>query len=140
INVEDLLKRDIVPPLDDLIEKGLYGKTVLVTGAGGSIGSEICRQVVRYRPKRVVLLDHSEFALYTREAELREETKNKANAPGILEVVGSLLNAQLVAEVLKRFEIDAVFHAAAYKHVPLLETSEVVGVTNNVTGARVLVD
>lgn len=140
IAVEDLLKRDIVPPLKNLIETGLRGKSVLVTGAGGSIGSEICRQVLQYEPKRLVLLDHSEFAIYNIETallKLRGELKSPIE---IVPIIGSLLNEQLVRDTLARHAIDTVFHAAAYKHVPLLELNEVTGVGNNVLGTKILAD
>lgn len=140
IKVEDLLKRDIVPPLKNLIEHGLNDKSVLVTGAGGSIGSEICRQVLEYGPKRLVLLDHSEFAVYNIETELQHLRQTLGGSPQIVPIVGSLLNERLVQDTLSRHDIDTVFHAAAYKHVPLLELNEVAGVTNNVGGTRILAD
>ncbi|MDQ4087553.1 MAG: polysaccharide biosynthesis protein [Pseudomonadota bacterium] len=140
INVEDLLKRDIVPPIRELIEEGLQAKSVLVTGAGGSIGSEICRQVIEYRPRRLVLLDHSEFALYSIETELRALMEGFEDPPELVSIIGSLLDERLVREALTEHGVDTVFHAAAYKHVPLLELNEVVGVTNNVSGTRVLAD
>ena len=140
INVEDLLKRDIVPPIRELIEEGLRDKSILVTGAGGSIGSEICRQVIEYAPRRLVLLDHSEFALYSIETELRAAVEGVEEPPELIAVIGSLLDERLVREALTDHGVDTVFHAAAYKHVPLLELNEVVGVTNNVVGTRVLAD
>ena len=140
INVEDLLKRDIVPPLRELIEEGLSGKSILVTGAGGSIGSEVCRQVAQHGPQRLVLLDHSEYALFTIESELRALCDGMEQPPALVPVIGSLLNERLVRGILADHEIDTVFHAAAYKHVPLLELNEVVGVTNNVVGTRTLAD
>lgn len=140
INVEDLLKRDIVPPLKQLIQDGLKEKSVLVTGAGGSIGSEICRQVVQYEPRRLVLLEQSEFALYTIETELRKLREQAGIEVELIPVMGSLLDDRLVRGVLRDNEVDAVFHAAAYKHVPLLELNEVAGVTNNVVGTRILAD
>ena len=140
INVEDLLKRDIVPPLPNLIEHGLRDKSVLVTGAGGSIGSEICRQVARYGPRRMVLLDHSEFALYSIETEIRALCDELERPPELVALIGSLLDERLVRETLAEHAVDTVFHAAAYKHVPLLELNEVVGVTNNVIGTRILAD
>jgi FlaA1/EpsC-like NDP-sugar epimerase len=140
INVEDLLKRDIVPPLKHLIEDGLKGKSVLVTGAGGSIGSEICRQVVQYEPRRLVLFEQSEFALYTIESELQKLREQTAIDVVLIPVMGSLLDARLVKDVLRDHDVEAVFHAAAYKHVPLLELNEVAGVTNNVLGTRILAD
>jgi UDP-N-acetylglucosamine 4,6-dehydratase len=140
INVEDLLKRDIVPPLPNLIESGIRGKSVLITGAGGSIGSEICRQVASYKPRRMVLFDHSEFALYSIERELRARWDGADDAPEIVPMIASLLDERLVRSALADNTIDSVFHAAAYKHVPLLEINEVVGVTNNVSGTRILAD
>lgn len=141
VKVDDLLKRDIVPPLKHLIEDGIRGKSILVTGAGGSIGSEICRQVAHHEPERLVLLDHSEFALFAIETELRRlYADGERQPPEIVPVIGSLLNARLVGDILKRRAIDTVFHAAAYKHVPLLEDNEVVGVENNVVGTRILAD
>ncbi|WP_114952845.1 polysaccharide biosynthesis protein [Sphingosinicella terrae] len=140
INVEDLLKRDIVPPIGELIEEGVRGKSVLVTGAGGSIGSEICRQVAQQGPRRLVLLDHSEFALFSIETELRALCESLGTAPDLVPIIGSLLNARLVRSLLTDHEIDTVFHAAAYKHVPLLEFNEVSGVANNVIGTRILAD
>jgi FlaA1/EpsC-like NDP-sugar epimerase len=140
INVEDLLKRDIVPPLRELIEEGLRGKSVLVTGAGGSIGSEVCRQLIQHGPRRLVLFDHSEFALFSIETEIRAQCDGLGDPPALVPIIGSLLNERLVREILADHEIDTIFHAAAYKHVPLLELNEVVGVTNNVVGTRILAD
>lgn len=140
INVDDLLKRDIVPPIRDLIEPGIERKSILVTGAGGSIGSEICRQVVGYGPVRLVMLDHSEFALYRIEREIRQACQEAGTEIEIVPVVGSLLNRRLVETVLRRWRVDTVFHAAAYKHVPLIEQNEVAGVENNVFGTKILAD
>lgn len=142
VRVEDLLQRDIVPPQNDLIESGVAGKSILVTGAGGSIGSEICRQLLRYGPARMVLLDHSEFALYSIESELRKaaEGSEHLRRPQLVPVIGSLLNEDLVRCVLAQHGVDSVFHAAAYKHVPLLEDNEVIGVRNNVLGTKILAD
>lgn len=142
VRVEDLLQRDIVPPDNGLIEAGVNGRSILITGAGGSIGSEICRQVQRYSPRRMVLLDHSEFALYSIENELRLAAiaDGRADAVDIVPVIGSLLNGDLLRTLLARHGIDTVFHAAAYKHVPLLEHNEVVGVENNVVGTKRLAD
>jgi len=141
IRVEDLLKRNIVPPLQHLIQTGISGRSILVTGAGGSIGSELSRQILANGPRRLVLLDHSESALYSIETELQTQ----ASASGgrgieIIPVVGSTLREGLVTDVLGRYDVDTVFHTAAYKHVPLLEDNEVVGVENNVMGTKVLAD
>jgi FlaA1/EpsC-like NDP-sugar epimerase len=140
IDVNDLLRRDPVEPLSDLIREVVDGQTILVTGAGGSIGSEICRQIVRVRPAKVVLLDHSEFALYTIEQQLLELLKDREprDRPEVVPVVGSMLNELLVRDVIRMHGVDTIYHAAAYKHVPLLEHNEVVGVENNVLGTWVL--
>jgi FlaA1/EpsC-like NDP-sugar epimerase len=140
IEVNDLLRRDPVEPLTGLIREAVEGHTILITGAGGSIGSEICRQIAGGQPRRLVLLDHSEFALYSIEQELEElaATRPEHQRPDIVPIVGSMLSDHLVRDILARYEVDTVYHAAAYKHVPLLEHNEVVGVQNNVTATLVL--
>jgi len=140
IDVNDLLRREAVEPLSGLIDEAIAGHTILVTGAGGSIGSEICRQVVRGRPAKLVLLDHSEFALFSIEQQLIEllASDDSAERPAVVPVIGSLLDQALVIGVLRDHAVDTIFHAAAYKHVPLLEDNEVVGTQNNVLGTWLL--
>lgn len=140
INVNDLLRRDPVEPLTELIREAVEGHSILITGAGGSIGSEICRQILRARPRRLVLLDHSEFMLYSIEQQLEEtrQTLPKADRPEVIPVIGSMLDEKLVRELIAQHRVDSIYHAAAYKHVPLLEHNEVVGVENNVVGTLVL--
>jgi UDP-N-acetylglucosamine 4,6-dehydratase len=140
IDVSDLLRRDPVQPLSGLIREAVEGHTILVTGAGGSIGSEICRQILAAMPRRLVLLDHSEFGLYAIEQELEElRAKLPQGAlPEICPVVGSMLNERLVRRIIAEHRVDTIYHAAAYKHVPLLEQNEAVGVENNVFGTLVL--
>lgn len=140
IDVGDLLRRSPVEPLTDLIRSAVWGHTILVTGAGGSIGSEICRQVLRARPRKLVLFDHSEFALYRIEQELLQaiEEMLPAERPQLAAEMGSMLNEPLVRRLIASHGIDTIYHAAAYKHVPLLEMNEVVGVENNVFGTWVL--
>ncbi|HET7816881.1 MAG TPA: nucleoside-diphosphate sugar epimerase/dehydratase [Sphingomicrobium sp.] len=137
VDVSDLLRRDPVQPMDNLIQDAVHNRIILVTGAGGSIGSEICRQVLAGRPRKLVLLDHSEFALYAVD-QLLTETMNKMagrdDRPDIVPVVGSMLNTTLVRKLIAEHGVDTLYHAAAYKHVPLLERNEVVGVENNVIG------
>jgi FlaA1/EpsC-like NDP-sugar epimerase len=147
VKVDDLLNRDIVPAVLPSVEQGIKDRNVLVTGAGGSIGSEICRQLLRHRPSRLVLFDHSEYALYTIEAELRQHASDMAGSaldgamvPELVPIIGTLLNRPLVSDLLVQHRVDTVFHAAAYKHVPLLEHNEVTGVENNVVGTRILAD
>jgi FlaA1/EpsC-like NDP-sugar epimerase len=140
IDVNDLLRRDPVEPLSDLIKEAVDGQAILVTGAGGSIGSEICRQIVRGRPSKLVLLDHSEFALYSIEQQLLELMRDRDahNRPAVVPIVGSMLNELLVRDIIRIHGVETIYHAAAYKHVPLLEHNEVVGVENNVIGTWVL--
>jgi FlaA1/EpsC-like NDP-sugar epimerase len=134
LKFEDLLGRPPVPPRVDLFARCVRGKTVLVTGAGGSIGSELCRQIVTLAPTRLLLLDHSEFALYTIKQELL------TNYPDLkIEAhLGSVCNAGLIDRVLQQSRVNTIYHAAAYKHVPLVEANIVEGLRNNVLGAQVI--
>jgi FlaA1/EpsC-like NDP-sugar epimerase len=140
IHVNDLLRRDPVQPLTELIRTVVEGHSIMITGAGGSIGSEICRQICRANPRRLVLLDHSEFSLYSIDQQLTEIVRGlpEAERPEIVPIVGSMLNEKLVRELISTHAVDTIYHAAAYKHVPLLEHNEVVGVENNVIGTLVL--
>ncbi|MBD8531153.1 polysaccharide biosynthesis protein [Massilia sp. CFBP 13647] len=134
LKFEDLLGRPPVPPRLDLFARCVRGKTVLVTGAGGSIGSELCRQIVTLAPSRLHLLDHSEFALYT----IRQELCTRFPDLRIDAHLGSVCNADLVERILTDNHVDTVYHAAAYKHVPLVESNIVEGLRNNVLGAQVV--
>lgn len=140
IDVGDLLRRDSVEPLGELISDAVEGRCILVTGAGGSIGSEICRQVAHAGARKVILLDHSEFALYTINEQLLELAKSLpiSSRPQIVPVVGSISNERLIRKVLADHCVDTIYHAAAYKHVPLLEDNELVGIENNVFGTLIL--
>jgi len=140
IDVNDLLRRDPVEPLTELIGDAVTGRSLLVTGAGGSIGSEICRQVIHAAPRKLVLFDHSEFSLYTTEQQLEEALQllPSDKQPDIVPIVGSVLNEALVRKTIADHEIDSIYHAAAYKHVPLLEHNEVIGVENNVFGTAIV--
>ncbi|MGB9109384.1 MAG: nucleoside-diphosphate sugar epimerase/dehydratase [Telluria sp.] len=134
LKFEDLLGRPPVPPRVDLFARCVRGKTVLVTGAGGSIGSELCRQIVTLSPSRLHLLDHSEFALYT----IRQELSTRFPDIPIDAHLGSVCNADLVERILRDGKVETIYHAAAYKHVPLVETNIVEGLRNNVVGAQVV--
>ncbi len=140
IEVNDLLRRDPVEPLTELISQAVQGHVILVTGAGGSIGSEVCRQILRAQPRRLVLLDHSEFGLYTIEQQLIElsEQLDHPVSVELVPVVGSMLNELLVRDLIRKYQVDTIYHAAAYKHVPLLENNEVIAVENNVFGTLAL--
>ena len=130
VDVADLLGRDPVPPDPALFARNIAAKVVLVTGAGGSIGSELCRQIVSQRPRRLVLLDHSEFSLYTIDNELRQ----LAPDIDILASLGSTLDDALLRDLLQTHQVQTIYHAAAYKHVPLVEANMQQGLRNNVFG------
>ncbi|MEW7850689.1 nucleoside-diphosphate sugar epimerase/dehydratase [Massilia aurea] len=134
IKFEDLLGRPPVPPRLDLFARCVRGKGVLVTGAGGSIGAELCRQIVTLSPARLHLIDHSEYALYT----IRQELAARFPALPIHAHLGSVCNADLIERVLAGGGIDTIYHAAAYKHVPLVESNIVEGLRNNVLGAQII--
>ena len=130
VDVADLLGRDAVPPNSTLFSRNITGKVVLVTGAGGSIGSELCRQILSQRPRRLVLLDHSEFALYT----IDQELKHTAAPTELVACVGSVLDEALVRALLQTHAVQTIYHAAAYKHVPIVENNIQQGLRNNVFG------
>ena len=134
VAVEDLLGRDPVPPNSELLGASITGKNVMVTGAGGSIGSELCRQIIRLRPATLVLFELSEFSLYVIERELREIGRKVNSECKIVPLLGSVHHRERVQEVLETFNIVTLYHAAAYKHVPLVEHNILEGVHNNVIG------
>ena len=134
VDVSDLLGRDPVPPDAHLLEACTRGKSVMVTGAGGSIGSELCRQIIRLAPKRLMLFDISEIALYNIERELRVTVESRGLEVEIYALLGSTHHKFRVHEVMQAFGVQTVFHAAAYKHVPMVERNLIEGVHNNVFG------
>lgn len=140
IEIEDLLGRDIVPPDALLMASCVQDSNVLVTGAGGSIGSELCRQILKLKPSTLVLYDNSEYGLYLIEAELREIQKEleEGKSTRIVALLGSVQNRNLVENVMRKFSIRTVYHAAAYKQVPMVEKNMVEGVQNNIFGTLVL--
>ena len=134
VEVEDLLGREAVTPKKDLLEDNIKGKVVAVTGAGGSIGSELCRQVIAQKPKKLILIELNEYSLYSIEQELRELNEvNGTDAP-IISILGSVQKQNRLKTVFKTFKVQTVYHAAAYKHVPMVEHNVVEGVRNNVFG------
>jgi FlaA1/EpsC-like NDP-sugar epimerase len=140
LDVGDLLGRDSVPPISDLLSRNTRGKNVLVTGAGGSVGSELARKLFSQGPDRLVLFDVSEPALYNIDIELRDlaGATNGPLAPEIIPVLGSVLDRALLTDTLRRYEINTIYHAAAYKHVPLVEHNAAVGIENNAFGTDAL--
>lgn len=138
VPVEDLLGRDPVPPRPDLMDHDIRGRVVMVTGAGGSIGAELCRQVIGQGPARLVLFELSEFNLYAIEQELRSLVAQQGTALDIVPVIGSVQNGDRLAGILRTQGVDTIYHAAAYKHVPLVEANVIEGIRNNVFGTRTL--
>ncbi len=139
IDIEDLLGRDIVPPNPELLGACISGLSVMVTGAGGSIGSELCRQIIAIAPSRLVLLDSFEFGLYKLEAELVEKLQGieGGHRIEIVSLLGSVGNRLQIENAIKTFAVDTVYHVAAYKQVPMVEKNVVEGVQNNVFGTLV---
>jgi FlaA1/EpsC-like NDP-sugar epimerase len=132
VDVGDLLGRDPVPPRPKLFGSCIRGKCVLVTGAGGSIGSELCRQIIRLGPSRLVLFEMSELALYNIQRELEEVAAHEKLNVEIVPLLGNAHHRHRVREVLATFAVQTVYHAAAYKHVPIVEHNVVEGIHNNV--------
>jgi FlaA1/EpsC-like NDP-sugar epimerase len=134
VEIEDLLGRDTVEPDARLLAACITGKNVMVTGAGGSIGSELCRQILAQRPAQLVLLEMSEFALYAIEQELsalRQSTQIKCE---IIPFLGNIHDAAKLDKIFRAYDINTLYHAAAYKHVPLVEHNPIEGIRNNVFG------
>lgn len=129
IEIDDLLGRSPVPPDASLLRGMVEGKVIMVTGAGGSIGSQLCRTVAHGAPARIVLLEMSEFALYQIDRKLREAVRCE-----IVPVLGSVLDQELVERTIREHGVDTVYHCAAYKHVPLVEANPLEGIRNNVFG------
>ena len=134
LDIEDLLGREPIAPHPELLSRNLTGKTVLVTGAGGSIGSELCRQIVVERPVRLVLVDHNEFGLYTIHAELQSLCNTHDLAVELVPLLGSVGNYARMLDICTLHRPATVYHAAAYKHVPLVESNPAEGILNNVFG------
>lgn len=134
ISLDDLLGRDPVPPHPELIDRCITGKVVMVTGAGGSIGSELCRQIVLSGPSELVLLDNSEYALYNIERELRQLMATAGQELELVALLGTVQDQQRLESIFRTFGVQTVYHAAAYKHVPMVEHNVAEGVANNVFG------
>ena len=130
VDVEDILGRDPVEPNRNLLEKNIKEKNVLVTGAGGSIGRELCKQIINLNPQKIVLYENNEFALYKIHLELTNLTKYVKVVP----VLSSILDSMKFKETLIKYQIHTVYHAAAYKHVPMVEMNPIDGMHNNIIG------
>ncbi|WP_318517061.1 nucleoside-diphosphate sugar epimerase/dehydratase [Photobacterium leiognathi] len=134
VAIEDLLGREPVKARDDLMSANITDQVVMVTGAGGSIGSELCRQIVKCKPKTLLLFELSEFGLYSIEKELSEYVLKRGLDVEIVPLLGSVQRINRLETIMKTFNVDTIYHAAAYKHVPMVEYNVVEGVRNNVFG------
>jgi FlaA1/EpsC-like NDP-sugar epimerase len=134
VDIADLLGRDAVPAQSELLEHCIKGQCVLVTGAGGSIGSELCRQIISMQPKTLLLFEHSEFNLYSIASELEQYVTRKSLPVTLLPILGSVRSESKLLDVMTDWHVDTVYHAAAYKHVPMVEHNIAEGVLNNVMG------
>lgn len=134
VNITDILGRDPVAPNEELLDQDIKNNVVMVTGAGGSIGSELCRQILKRQPKKLVIFERNEFALYTVEKELLRRIADQRLESELITVLGSVNQAALLESLMKRHEVHTVYHAAAYKHVPLIEANASQGVYNNIFG------
>nr|WP_312571564.1 nucleoside-diphosphate sugar epimerase/dehydratase [Stutzerimonas balearica] len=134
VDIADLLGRDAVPPVQNLFERCIQSQVVMVTGAGGSIGSELCRQVIASRPDVLLLFDHSEYNLYSIHLELERRVGREALSTRLVPILGSIRDGERLLDVLQTWGVQTVYHAAAYKHVPMVEHNVAEGVLNNVVG------
>jgi len=130
VDIADLLGREPVEPVPELLHGNITDKVVMVTGAGGSIGSELCRQIVRLSPKQLILFELNEFNLYA----IDKELKNDCPDMKAIALLGSVQDKQRLKTIFKQFDVDTIYHAAAYKHVPLVEQNIAEGIRNNVLG------
>jgi FlaA1/EpsC-like NDP-sugar epimerase len=134
IEIEDILGRESVAAMPQLLTRAVQGRSVLVTGAGGSIGSELCRAIFKELPRRLVMIENSEFALYSISQELEEVRIASGSRTELVAILANVCDQQRLVHAMRTWEIDDVFHAAAYKHVPIVEQNVVEGVRNNVFG------
>lgn len=134
ISVFDLLGRDPVAPKEELMHADIKDKVVMVTGAGGSIGSELCRQIIQNAPAKLILFELSEFSLYSIDKELREYQEAKGTSIPVLPLLGSVQHRNRLYNAMKNFKVETIYHAAAYKHVPMVEYNTIEGVRNNIYG------
>src|SRR5690606_6843812 len=134
VEIEDLLGRDPVQANPDLMHACITNKVVMVTGAGGSIGSELCRQILRQSPKTLILFELNEYSMYSIEQELQQEIATRGLALKLVSLLGSVQKENRLETIMRAFGVQTVYHAAAYKHVPLVEHNIVEGVRNNVFG------
>jgi FlaA1/EpsC-like NDP-sugar epimerase len=141
LNIDDLLGREPATPNDILVKQNISNRVVMVTGAGGSIGGELCRQIIRLNPLRIILVEHSEFALYQIVEELLDiKNRFSLDAEVISPILASVTNLDALERIFLEYSPQTVYHAAAYKHLPLVEQNAIAGILNNVFGTKILTD
>src|SRR5690606_16988624 len=131
VQIDDLLGREPVAPDPALFARCIDQQVVMVTGAGGSIGSELCRQIVRRSPRALILFEHSEFGLYAIQRELEEHLRHADLDIRIVPVLGSVRNPTRLLDAMEAWQVDSVYHAAAYKHVPMVANNIAEGIVHN---------
>jgi len=136
IRLEDLLGRDPVPPNHDLMEKAVHGQVVMVTGAGGSIGSELVRQILTFSPKKILLVDHSEFALFEIHREMEKAILGNKKMSAVVPLLADVLDFERMKSIMIEHGVNVVLHAAAYKHVRMVQENAAAGIRNNVWGTK----
>ncbi len=134
VDIKELLERKSVHPNKSLLDSNVKGKVVMITGAGGSIGSELCRQVIKLNPKKLVLFEQSELALYLINEELSELSFGVNDERRVYPILGSIIDQSHVERVCEHFSVETIYHAAAYKHVPMVELNTIKGIKNNIFG------
>lgn len=134
VDIADLLGRDAVHAQDDLLEQCILAQSVMVTGAGGSIGSELCRQILGLGPRLLLLFEHSEFNLYSILSELEQRIERESLPTRVFPILGSVRNQAQLLDIMKTWSVDTIYHAAAYKHVPMVEHNIAEGILNNAIG------
>ncbi len=140
LTIEELLGREPVPPLKNLMKKNIEDKVVLVSGAGGSIGSELSKQILFQKPRKLILLEISEYALYSVLTDLKGLLEYSSSKIELVPAMCSVQNKNFISKLLKKFSVDTIYHAAAYKHVPLVENNVVESIRNNVIGTKNLTE
>ncbi|MFD2165473.1 polysaccharide biosynthesis protein [Thalassotalea euphylliae] len=134
VSVDELLGREPVEPIPELLNANVEGKVVAVSGAGGSIGKELCRQIIRQRPEKLILIEVSEAFLYEINQELIEYKKEHELETPVIPLIGNVQNGMLMTRIFDNHKVQTIYHAAAYKHVPMVENNVIAGITNNVLG------
>lgn len=134
VSVDELLGRKAVKPIPELLSANITNKVVMVSGAGGSIGKELCRQIVQHNPSKLVLLDVSEAFLYEINQEIIEFLSDNKNNLVVEPLIGNVQNGMLMSHIFNKYKVQTIYHAAAYKHVPMVEHNVIAGITNNVLG------